>query len=122
MWHDFLVFVYNFDVFGDRGLSRPPPTHCYVTVWRPSICPSVSHRSTAVTADGGFAAKRRRLQQISCSRRRRSAANAGSVMLTADANFLFIFDVKNSDSMVHYVATADTQETFDLYITQTNLM
>ena len=43
-------------------------------------------------------------------------------MLTADANFLFIFDVKNSDSMVHYVATADTRETFELYITQTNLM
>jgi len=83
MWHDFLVFVYNFDAFGDRGLSRPPPTHCYVTVWRPSICPSVSHRSTAVTADGGFAAKRRRLQQISLNRYRAAGAGAQQQMRVA---------------------------------------
>ena len=54
---------------------------------RPSVCPSVRlfHRSTAATAAGGFAAERRagRIDTLIC-RRRRSAANAGSVMLSAE--------------------------------------
>ena len=63
---------------------------------RPSVLPSVclSHRSEAATAAGGFAAERpagRRYRLIAasalrapCCRRRRSAANAGSVVLRAD--------------------------------------
>ena len=63
---------------------------------RTSVCPSdgLSHRSTAATAAGGFAAERRagrRYQSTAagalrapCCRRRRSAANAGSVSLRAD--------------------------------------
>jgi len=54
---------------------------------RLSVCPSVRlfHRSTAATAAGGFAAKRRagRIDTLICGRRR-SAANAGSVMLSAE--------------------------------------
>ena len=56
---------------------------------RPSVCPFVcmSHRSTAAAACGGFAAEcpvaRSGLEISIDSRRRRSAANAGSVTLTA---------------------------------------
>jgi len=53
------------------------------------VCPS--HESTAATATGGFAAERRRMQQISISSCVRQAAGAGiyqqiagSVMLRAD--------------------------------------
>jgi len=67
----------------------PPsmPHRVYVTVGclsaRPSVC--LSHRSTAAATAGGFAAERRRLQQILIdswyARSPRSTANAGSVML-----------------------------------------
>ena len=60
----------------------------YVAVRRPSVRPSV--RLYIPSIAGRFAAERRRLQQISIDicvvtyRRRRSAANAGSVILRAD--------------------------------------
>ena len=61
-------------------------------VGRPSVC--LSHRSTAATVAGGFAAERRRLQQISvnnCGRR------AAGVMLRADGGdstqtYFILFD------------------------------
>jgi len=54
----------------------------YETVERPSVRPSVclSHRSTAVAACGVIAAER----PAGRTYRRHSAANAGSVSLTAD--------------------------------------
>jgi len=62
---------------------------------RPSVCPTVSlsHQSKAAAACGGFAAERRtrkRYRSTAPGARqpgaaaRRSAANAGSVMLTAE--------------------------------------
>jgi len=59
----------------------------YRAIMLPSVRLSVRlfHRSTAATASGGFAAERRagRIDTLICGRRR-SAANAGSVMLSAE--------------------------------------
>ena len=76
-----------------RTLVHSMRCRVYVTVGCPSVC--LSHRSTAATAVGGFAAERtvdRRYRPTAagdvlrapCSRRRRSAANVDSVMLRAD--------------------------------------
>ena len=60
---------------------------------RPSVCPPVSHRSTAVPDADGFAAKRpagRRYRSIAAGAGaayellKRSTTNEGSVMLTAE--------------------------------------
>jgi len=65
-------------------LSAESRSRVYVTIERPSVC--LSHRSTAATAAGGFAAERRANRRYRstaaytlCSRQRRSASNAGSV-------------------------------------------
>jgi len=76
-----------------RTLVHSVRCRVYVTVGCPSVC--LSHRSTAATAVGGFAAERtvdRRYRPTAaaavlrapCRRRRRSAANVDSVMLRAD--------------------------------------
>jgi len=56
-------------------------TRLYVTAVRPSVCLSVcvSHHSSAAAACGGFAADQNHRLTA-----RRSAANAGSAMLTAE--------------------------------------
>ena len=65
-------------------LSAESRSRVYVTIERPSVC--LSHRSTAATAAGRFAAERRASRRYRstaaytlCSRQRRSASNAGSV-------------------------------------------
>ena len=76
-----------------RTLVHSVRCRVYVTVGCPSVC--LSHRSTAATAVGGFAAERtvdRRYRPTAagavlrapCTRRRLSAANVDSVMLRAD--------------------------------------
>jgi len=75
-----------------RAAAKRAVPRCRLSV-RPSV--RLSHRSAAATAADGFAAERQSgrrhrsmaagaLQQAPCSRRRRSAPNAGSVMLRAD--------------------------------------
>ena len=109
-------------LFDITSYSRCPHTmriRVYATVGRPSVHLSVclSHWSTAATAVREFAAERpvgRKCRSISagvlrasCCRRRRSAANAGSVILTAEEGgstqtcYLFAFTVSRCLWQVH---------------------
>jgi len=90
-------------------LRQVPSNHAAV---RLSVCPSVRlfHRSTAATAAGGFAAERRagRIDTLICGRRR-STANAGSVMLSAEEGAdLLVYPVNASattgDSVAEWLA------------------
>jgi len=96
---------------------------------RPSVCSSVclSHRSTAAAAAGGFAGERAVPQEISidsCGRRRRvpvagelsskrrSAANAGSVTMTAEE--------RGSTQTVHDLYISSDEKLFSELLTCPN--